>query len=339
MTTKVYTMAIALSIAIVLSGCTSRSGEKKPLAVRVETEQVSSQIPTESNAYVGQVEEQSATTVSYTSMGTLERVLVSEGQWVRRGQLIAVINDATAQSAMQSAKAQLDQAHDALERMRLLHDKGSLTDIKWVEIQSQVQQAEAQYRMMEKQVNDCRLVAPVSGVIGSGVMSAGESVVPAMPVARILNIDHVKVRVAIPEQEIDESKQVATITVDALGGEQFKSHSITRGVEGDLITHTYTIYANVSNPRHKLLPGMVCNVTFPVAGSKPVITVPARCVGQNPAGARFVWVVKDKKAHLQTVTVGNTTGNRLIITDGLKDGDIVITEGYRKVGENSEVII
>ena len=86
--------------------------------------------------------------------------------------------------------------------MKMLHDQGSLTDIKWMEIQSQVAQAKAQYRLMEKQVSDCRLTAPVSGVIGSDVKQAGESVVPAQPVARILNIDRVKVRVSVPEQEL-----------------------------------------------------------------------------------------------------------------------------------------
>ena len=208
-----------------------------------------------------------------------------------------------------------------------------------MEIQSQVAQAKAQYRLMEKQVSDCRLTAPVSGVIGSDVKQAGESVVPAQPVARILNIDRVKVRVSVPEQELAgiHHGSHATISVTALGNQVFHSNQIIKGVEGDLMTHTYTIYALVSNPGHQLLPGMVTNVSFPTSNADNKITLPVRSIGQSPDGQHFVWTVVNGKAHQQHVSVGEVRGNRLVITDGLKEGDVVITEGYQKVGEGSPV--
>ena len=249
-----------------MASCTSGKKEQKPMSMPVQTETVRRSLNDTGTTYVGQVEEQSATAVSFTSMGTLNRVFVNEGQWVKRGQLLATIDPTSAQNALAGAKAQLSQAHDALERMKLLHDQGSLTDIKWVEVQSQVAQAEAQYRLMEKQVKDCRLLAPVSGVIGSGVKSAGESALPAEPVARILNIDRVKVRFSLPEQEMIQlrSGAHALISVAALGGETFHSHSLTKGVEGDLMTHTYTVYAQVNNPGHKLAArhGSRCHFLF-----------------------------------------------------------------------------
>ena len=321
------------------AGCTNSKKEQKETRMRVQTETVSRSLNDGLTTYVGQVEEQSATSVSFTSMGTLNKVFVSEGQWVKRGQLLATIDPTSAQNALASAKAQLNQAHDALERMRLLHDQGSLTDIKWVEVQSQVAQAEAQYKLMEKQVSDCRLVAPVSGVVGSGVKSAGESALPAEPVVRILNIDRVKVRFSLPEQEMSQlhSGTHALISVAALGGETFHSHSLTKGVEGDLMTHTYTVYAHVSNPGHRLLPGMVTDVTFSSGSTHPQISVPARCVGQNPKGEQFVWTIVNGKAHQQKVKAGEARGNRLVITEGLHEGDKVIVEGYQKVGEGSLV--
>lgn len=329
----------AIVSLFLLASCTSGKKEQKEIRIPVQTETVRRSLNDAGTTYVGQVEEQSATAVSFTSMGTLNRVFVSEGQWVKRGQLLATIDPTSAQNALASAKAQLSQAHDALERMKMLHDQGSLTDIKWVEVQSQVAQAEAQYRLMEKQVKDCRLLAPVSGVIGSGVKSAGESALPAEPVARILNIDRVKVRFSLPEQEMSQlhSEAHALISVAALGGETFHSHSLTKGVEGDLMTHTYTVYAHVNNPGHRLLPGMVTSVTFSSSNANPQISVPARCVGQNPSGSQFVWTVVNGKAHQQKVKVGESRGNRLVINEGLKEGDKVITEGYQKVGEGSSV--
>lgn len=328
--------AVAAAL-MVLTGCGQQRGGEKATATAVKTETVSKSTVSGSEVYVGQVEEQSATAVSFTSMGVLRQVLVSEGQSVKRGQTLATLDATSAQNALSSAKAQLDQAHDAMARMKQLHDEGSLAEIKWVEVQSQVQQAEAQYRLMQKQVDDCRLTAPVSGVVGSGVMQAGESVLPAQTVLKILNIDRVKVKVAMPEQEMSAKRKTASLTVAALDGAAFHSNTITRGVEGDLITHTYNIYVNVENPQHRLLPGMVANVTFVDTDAEPQISVPARCVGQRADGAHFVWTVKEGKAHQQTVGIGSIAGNRFVITEGLKEGDVVITEGYHKVGEGSAV--
>ena len=103
------------------------------------------------------------------------------------------------------------------------------------------------------------------------------------------------------------------------------------------MTHTYTVYAHVNNPGHRLLPGMVTSVTFSSSNANPQISVPARCVGQNPSGSQFVWTVVNGKAHQQKVKVGESRGNRLVINEGLKEGDKVITEGYQKVGEGSSV--
>ena len=97
------------SLTIVLIGLTSCSHSKKEEKVsslKVTTETAKRSMNETGPIYVGQVEEQSATAVSFTSMGTLNRVFVSEGQWVKRGQLIATIDPTSAQSALASAKAQ-----------------------------------------------------------------------------------------------------------------------------------------------------------------------------------------------------------------------------------------
>ena len=82
---------------------------------------------------------------------------------------------------------------------------------------------------------------------------------------------------------------------------------------------------------------MVTNVSFPTSNADNKITLPVRSVGQSPNGQHFVWTVVNGKAHQQHVSVGEVRGNRLVITDGLKEGDVVITEGYQKVGEGSPV--
>ncbi|MBO4613060.1 MAG: efflux RND transporter periplasmic adaptor subunit [Bacteroidaceae bacterium] len=328
--------------------------EEETLAVVVERVTPSSdvaQIP-----YVGVVEEESSTTVSFTGMAVLQTMTVSEGQAVKKGQLLAVIDETQARNTLATTKAALDQAKDAYERMKLLHDNQSLADMKWVEVESKVQQAQSAYDMAKKNLDDCRIYAPVSGVVGTKIMSVGETVLPTEPVLTILSIDRVKVRVAIPEREIAgiTAGTATQITVDALGDEVFQGGKIEKGVSADPLTHTYDIRITVPNPGHKLLPGMVARVKMrngviakrlrseeeqenEKMRNEGVVTLPVKAVQQATDKTLFVWVPKDGKAHRTPVTIGQTVGNRVVIESGLQEGDQVIVEGYQKVGEGTPV--
>ena len=187
---------------MLICSCTSKKEKDAKAPVRVKTEVA--QIATSSNGqtYVGIVEEREATAVSFTGMGVVKRMLVSEGQMVSKGQLIAEIDDTQARNLLSGAEAQMAQANDALERFKMLHDNGSLPEVQWVEIQSKVAQAKSQLEVAKKNLADCKLVAPVSGVIGKRMIGAGETALPSQAVVSILDISTVKVKASIPEAEI-----------------------------------------------------------------------------------------------------------------------------------------
>lgn len=327
---------------------TSCGGEKKneteKPVVRVQTEVVNGTTSSDEREYVGVVEEQSATSISFTGSGTVARVCVSAGQHVSKGQLIAELDKTQAKNAVAMAEAMMTQANDALARMKQLHDNNSLPDMKWVETQSKVEQARSQLEMARKQLAECSIYAPVSGVVGKDVASVGETALPAMPVAKILDIKNVKVKVSIPEKEIAsiKSNTPMLITVDANGGRQYDGGKIEKCVEASSMTHTYDIKISVSNPDGELLPGMVCKVR---KASEEVadavveqVTVPITAVHKNAKNELFVWVVKNNVAKRQLVTTGHATGNRIVITRGLSEGDKIVTEGHQKLSEGSKVV-
>jgi len=291
--------------------------------------------------YVGVVEEESSTMVSFTGMAMLKQMTVSEGQHVRKGQLLATIDDTQARNALTAAKAALDQALDAQTRMKQLHESGSLPDMKWVEVESQVRQAQASYEMCKKNLAECSIYAPVSGVVGSKVLGVGETTLPTEPVLTILSINNVKIRVSIPEREIASitPSTPTQITVDALPGETFVGGRIEKGVMADAMAHTYDIRILVPNPGFRLLPGMVARVMMNASAhaTESKVTVPVKAVQQSSDKRLFVWIVKDGKAHRQTVTVGEVVGNRIIVESGISENTEVVVDGYQKLGEGSPV--
>ena len=326
---------------IVLSSCTSKKEQLAKAPTRVETEVVSTTMNANGQSYVGIIEECEATAVSFTGMGVVKRMLVNEGQAVSRGQLIAEMDDTQARNLLSGAEAQMTQANDALARYKMLHDAGSLPEVQWVEIQSKVAQAKSQLEVAKKNLADCRLVAPVSGIVGKRLVGAGETALPSQAVVSILNISTVKVKVAIPETEINSigANTSSTITVEAVNG-NFTGGRIEKGVQADALTHTYDIRIHVVNGDRKLLPGMVASVAFGHL-DKPSkdLSVPVTAVQRKADGTLFVWTVaNDSTAHRTIITTGETAGNRIVVATGISDGNRVITEGYQKLSENTKVV-
>lgn len=329
--------------ALLICSCTGKKEQEAKAPIRVKTEVASTATSVNGQTYVGMVEEQEATAVSFTGMGVVKRMLVNEGQAVAKGQLIAEMDDTQARNLLSGAEAQMTQANDALERFKMLHDAGSLPEVQWVEIQSKVAQAKSQLDVAKKNLADCRLVAPVSGIIGKKMIGAGETALPSQAVVSILDISSVKVKVAIPEAEIGgiSGNTSSIIKVEAIGS-SFEGGRIEKGVQADALTHTYDIRINVANRERKLLPGMVASVSFGSEKSEvktEQLSMPVTAVQKKADGSLFVWTIeKDSTAHRTTITTGETLGNRIVVTTGISEGERIVTEGYQKLSENTKVI-
>ena len=335
---KKYVSVVLAVLAV--SGCQQRDEKKDPPAVRVGMETVSLGTDYSVNPYVGQVEEQSSTAVSFTMGGTVRRVYVEEGQRVKQGQLIAELDETSAHNSLHSAEAVLTQARDVYERMKMLHEEQTLPDVQWVEAQSKLAQAQSAFEQAKKNLGDCRLSAPVSGIVGTKMVDAGETALPGSPVVTLLDISSVKVKVSVPEKEISgiTADAAATIEVAALGGDTFHGGRIVKHVASDAMTHSYGIQIHLQNPSGRLLPGMVCNVRFQQT-SEPQITVPVTAVQRGRGHSLYVWKIKDGTAHQQTVTTGATYGSRMVIADGLTEGDTIVTSGWQKLSEGTKTTV
>ena len=345
---KEIKILLLLAIVMIGSSCINKKENRQKAPTQVKTEVVTAGGQMTNESYVGIVEENEATAVSFTGMGVVKRMLVREGQSVGRGQLLALMDDTQARNLLTGAEAQMAQAEDALQRYGMLHDAGSLPEVQWVEIQSKVAQARSQMAVAKKNLADCRLVAPVSGIIGRQQVKAGETAVPSQAVVTILDVSRVKVKVSVPEAEMNAiTPHTPSMIIVEAAGKKVSGGRIEKGVVADAMTHTYDIRINVPNGDRKLLPGMVAQVKMktspsPSKGGEGLagsgITLPITSVQRRPDGSLFVWTVDNqKKAHRTAVTVGASQGNRISIMSGVTAGQRVVTEGYQKLSEGTEV--
>jgi RND family efflux transporter MFP subunit len=291
-------------------------------------------------SYVGTVEESAAISLSFAMAGAVEEVLVSEGQRVQKGQLLARLNSVTAQNAFATAQSQLNRAQDAYDRMTKLHDNGSLPDIKWVEVETGLQQAKSMLEIARKNLDDCQLLAPRSGLLASRLIDPGIQAMPGITALKLVTVDKVYVKIPIPENEIGDiaTGQETSVDVPALNNETFTGKIELKGITANAISHTYEAKIGIDNPQSRLLPGMVCKVYLKQAAQADIV-VPNRTVQTSPAGKRFVWLADNGVARRRYITPGRLSAHGVTVSEGLSVGDQLIVEGYQKISEGMNIRI
>ena len=298
-----------LALALLLCACNNKKESKPKAPTLVKTELVTAGGQMTDESYVGIVEENQATAVSFTGMGVVKRVLVREGQAVGRGQLLAVMDDSQARNVLAGAEAQMAQAEDALQRYGMLHDAGSLPEAQWVEIQSKVAQARSQLAVAKKNLADCRLVAPVGGIIGRQQVKAGETAMPSQAVVTIMDVQRVKVKVSVPEAEMNAiTPHTPSMVIVEAAGKKLSGGRIEKGVVADPMTHTYDIRISVPNGDRKLLPGMVAEVRMRTQNQKPTPALPRGGSLDTPSDGGTTSITPDTKANQSPLPSGGEGG-------------------------------
>jgi RND family efflux transporter MFP subunit len=340
---KYSSMMIRLLLAaMTVSACTGNvktERQEKVIPVKV-INLAPSAIPSE-RAYVGTVEESFALSLGFSNMGNVEQVFVAEGQKVMKGQLLASLNTATAQNACNAALSTLRQAQDAYDRLSKVHGSGSLPDIRWVEVETGLQQARSTAAIAQKTLDDCSLYAPCSGIVAQRLIEPGAQVMPGIAAFKIITVDRVNVKISVPENEIGRTfaGQEASVEVPALGNETFGGKIKMKGVIANPLSHTYEVKIDLANPQERLMPGMVCKVRLQQPEQLSGIVVPNRAVQVSHDGRHFVWLADDGKARRRFVKTGVLSDFGVMIADGLSDGEQLIVEGYTKISEGMKVAV
>lgn len=329
------------AVLLLTAGCSSSTSPSTPNPLRVETIVAEPRKDINAGIYVGVVEEDNAAALSFPVAGTLTRVCVNEGDRVRKGDLLAELDPTSARQTFDAARATLEQARDASERLRQLYDAKSLPEIKWIEAQTRLRQAESAFTIAEKNLSDCRLYAPFSGVIGQRRISVGETALPGVPALTLLEIGQVKVRFSVPELEIASigAESRIRVVVPALNDLSIMAGSIEKGAVANPSAHTYDVRAVMDNHDQRLLPGMVCRVTVMPASDVEEIAVPVRAVQQTGNGKHFVWRVQGDSVVRANVSTGRFVENGIVIQEGIQPGDRIVVDGMQKIGQGSKVVL
>jgi len=338
------TMILA-AIVIVFFGCKQKqeTTQKETTSLKIKAQKVKTVSGFANLRYSGTVEASQTIPLSFQSSGTVQQVLVQAGDAVRKGQLLATVDKADNQSIYNSSLAMYQQAKDAYDRLKQVYDNGSLSEVKWVEMETNLKKAESQLEVAKNSLEKCNLYAPVSGIIGKRNVEPGQSALSSFAPVELVKIETVLVKISVPENEIGKIKKGmnASFTISALDNKQFEGTITNVGVVADQFSRTYEVKITVKNPKLEIKPGMVCDVTLNSTTEKQMVLVPYNAITKDSDGNSIVFVVNDdqKSVRKQVVKVGDYQTSSLEILSGLSANQTVVTEGKEKLTENTPIIL
>lgn len=278
--------------------------------------------------------------------GVVEAIHFDSGQEVRAGTLLIELDDSVEQADLKSGIAQLKKSQLDLERQRELLARGNTPKTLYDAALAQRDTAAAAVDRTRAVIAHKKIRAPFAGRLGLRKVDPGQFVSRGTPLVPLQRLDPIFVDFPMPEQDIDvlSPGQAVEVRVDAYPDAVFGGKVASIDARVNQETRTILVRAEIANPDNRLLPGMFANVNVLAGAARDLVTVPRTAVSYSLYG-ESVYVVKAPDgegaptAERRFVRLGDTRGERVAITEGIRPGETVVTSGQIKLRPDAQVRI
>ncbi|UII31449.1 efflux RND transporter periplasmic adaptor subunit [Fulvivirga ulvae] len=350
---------IALLSLFLLSGCGNSSEEQQEVLVKpIKYGVVESFGGLTTRTFNGITQSGSETKLSFRTGGLITRLNVTVGQRIKKGQLLAQLDQTDALLALQQVQAdvantqiQLETASSSFERIKQLYQTNNASLSDYEKARSTLSNAQSSYEislkrldLQQSQVAYTTIAAPMSGIVSSVNAEANEVVSPGNIILTMSkeNANDIEAQAGIPEKYISQVRQgsSAKIRIPTLSGE---FDGVITEVGYSSSGGTYPVIASLTNTREEVRPGMPVEVTltFGDEEQEEQLIVPVKAVGKDESG-QFVYVlspVSDEvyAAKKMSVEIGSLMSEGFIVRSGLTQNQIVAVAGLRTLYDGMKV--
>jgi membrane fusion protein (multidrug efflux system) len=275
--------------------------------------------------------------------GTLEKVFVSEGQKVKKGQLLAEINDSGLNEQYEQMVIQAEFAKENFERTQRLWDNNIGSEMQYLKSKTDYEASKKMVDQMKDRLSKTKIYAPFDGEIDEIISNVGSNLIPGVSqILRLVNLDIIYAESFVSEKYISfigEGTE-AIVQIPLLNMEYRSSVNQT----GNFINpsnRTFRIEVPVENFDNRIKQNLDAKIKINIYKKDDAIVIPLRIVREDAFGKNFVYVMsEDNKEGVyltskQFITLGNKSEDKVEVTEGLDLGDIVVLEGAYSV-ENSQ---
>ncbi len=310
-------------------------------SVSVVAEPVKQERIEEKISLVGSLAADEAIEVKNQIAGLIEQIGFDEGQSVKKGQMLFMIDAKKLNASLTQAEANANLAQTTFDRLESLISAGAISQQEFDQAQSDLAAKKAEVDLIRAQLNESVITAAFDGMMGERLVSVGQYVDQGTLLTYLISQDPIKAEFRVPERFLGQLKedQIVQVTVAAYPDEIFEGEVYFIAPQIDEQTRTALVKARIPNPDGKLRRGMFANLNLIVSVRALALTIPE--IALIPKGEEiFVFVVdSESKAQMKPVRVGLRLAGKAEIVQGLSAGENVIVEGFQKVGPGSPVTI
>ncbi len=355
---KTWILIFFLGVMSALGGCGPNGAETTPkepvisvMATKVQRGNVSAYIYTTGTIFPHQ-----EAMINPKISGRIEKLYVDEGDRVTKGEPLAELEQERLQILVKEAEASLQEAQAHLknieatwQRNQRLFKEGVVDSQRFDDIatekdlaKARVQRAQAALEKMQKDLRDSVIRAPFDGFIVEKLMNQGEMATarPPSSIFHLVDTSRVKIECGITEEKktsVSIGKK-AVIVLDAYPGEAFTGNVTTVNPKVDIDSRTFKIKIEIPNHDFRLEAGMFARIRIIERESKDTLFIPQRVIIEQ-GQTKKVFVVEDGRAKETTITTGIIDHPIVEVTGGLKQGDVIVTEGFYALKNGIKVVV
>ncbi len=279
--------------------------------------------------------------------GILTRVYVKAGQQVKKGQLLAKIDDGGMSPQLAQLQIQANLAKTTFERQARLWEQKIGSEIQYLQAKSNANAQQKAVQQMQKMLAKTRVKAPFSGTIDEIITEQGSVVAPGMsPLMRIVNLNKMHIETSVPESHITHVIKGKNVVVNfPVLGKTIHAKINQVGSYINPSNRTFKIEINVPNKNKSIKPNLTAKLKINDYSNAKALLIPQSIISENAIGEQYIYIVENKTAKMEAIvkkiiiTTGKTKGDDIEILSGLHHGNEIIKDGARTVKEGQNVRI
>ena len=316
---------------------TQPKGGKKVLEVSARI--ISPRLLTDEIPVIGRLVPDEEVQLSFETSGKITDIYFQEGSSVKKGTLLAKVNDAQLQAQLARLEAQVPLAEERVYRQGTLLQRDAVSKEALEIVKTELATLNADIEKTKAQIEQTELRAPFDGVIGLRQVSVGSYASPSTVVAKLTSVTPIKIEFSVPERYASEVKRGTNLEFTVEGKlEAFKAQVYATEASLDAETHTLLVRALYPNANSELLSGQYAGIRLKQKEVADAIAIPSEAIVPE-MGKNKVFVYRDGKAEPADVVTGIRTDSEIQIVSGLEFGDTILTSGTLQLRKGSAVKI
>ncbi|NLS13299.1 efflux RND transporter periplasmic adaptor subunit [Vibrio sp. SM6] len=345
---KRSSMVLALLSVSVIVGCKPNAPTTNEAPLYVSTFDVGEPVKNQFRQFKGQVVPAEQTELAFRRAGEVLHVLVKTGDNVKKGQLLAKLDDATAQQAFNDTQAQFDLALKQYQRGEELFKREMISSAERDRLYANQKLAKAQFELAKNQLAYTRLVAPFDGAVSEVFTERFETVAVGEPVVNLYKDESLYVEIELSDNVLTminpESARAPYRPMVSFSGhtEQYQMQYLEHSSEPSAQSGSYLMWLAMPQIQPQVLPGTSASITVDMvaAGISAIegyqVPMSVLQAGDEP-GQFYVWKLEDSLPNRVEVAISQINGHGAVVHRGVSQGDQLIRSNLRKLRAGTPV--